>query len=58
MREPEGEFSFADAHFVTRHRGRAAIGNDLLGEDAPREWPADIDVLLPGRACRGDFPAE
>jgi hypothetical protein len=26
-------------------------------QQAPREWPADTNVLLPGGASGGDFPA-
>ena len=52
------EFRLGDAHFVSGHRGRAAIRNDGFGQNAPGHRAIDIDVLLPGLAGGRDFPAE
>ena len=54
----KGEFRFGDAHFISRHRSRAAIRNQRLGQDASSHRAIDIDMLLPGLAGGCDFPAE
>jgi len=57
-RHAKGEFGLGDAHFVSRHRSRAAIGDDGFGQDASGHRAVDIDVLLPGFAGGRDLPAE
>ncbi len=57
-RHAKGEFRFADTHLVARHRGRAAIRDHRLGQDAPRHRAIDIDVFLSGFAGGGDLPSE
>ena len=54
----KGEFGFGDAHFVARHRSRAAIWYHGLGQDASGHRAVDIDVLLSGLAGGCDLPAE
>ncbi len=54
----KGEFRLGDAHFIARHRRRAAIRDHGLGQDASGHRSLDIDVLLPGLAGGGDLPAE
>jgi hypothetical protein len=54
----EGEFGLGDAHFISRHRSRASVRNDRLGQDAPGHRTIDIDMLLPGLAGGRDLPAE
>jgi hypothetical protein len=54
----KGEFRLGDAHFISRHRSRAAVGNDGLRQDASSHRAIDIDVLLPGFAGGRYLPAE
>jgi hypothetical protein len=46
------------AHLVAVHRGDAAVSNHGVGEDASGHGTSDVDVFLPGRAGRGNLPAE